>query len=166
MKKSEKQRSIDSLFHDQNANSAFETIRKKSLALMALNEQIAPLINLNAETFLISNVTNAVMTLEVANSATGFKFQRQHSEIMRKIKQVSPDVQDIRVVVNPALAVSCYEALKRQEQEEKRKNRETVTESTLSVFAADQLRKVAETAPESTKRILLRLASLANKQKI
>lgn len=142
---------MSSLFKSSQGTLAQIKTKTNSLSKIAsIVQQICP--DLPEDVWHVGNISNNTLIIEVLSSVWGQRFQFERNNITQAL-QSSTDgfINRIEIKVRP------FQNRKIAEQPA------PVKTQFISHDTAEKLREVAENAPDSLKRTLERLASLANR---
>lgn len=131
--------------------TALGNIQQRAMALHKLNMQVQQHLNC-AQLCRVSNYRQGILVIEVASAAWSMRLNYERNQLMQRLREhMLPQLQDIRVSVNPALAATTV----------KTNSTSVLKRKPISQKAAQSLLETAQDAPAKIKARLERLAALA-----
>ncbi|MDO6706452.1 DUF721 domain-containing protein [Photobacterium sp. 1_MG-2023] len=128
-------------------------IQQRAIALHKLNSKVQACLQC-AQACRVSNYRQGVLIIEVASAAWSMRLNYERNQLIKQLReQMLPQLQDLKVTINPSLAADPPKAS--QTPVLKRKP--------ISDKAAAALLKTAQDAPAKIKARLERIAALSKK---
>ncbi|MFZ7229120.1 DciA family protein [Avibacterium avium] len=86
------------------ANSSLGEIMQKGILLQQLNEQLARLFpHQFSGLYRVANITSNSLVIEVANAMVRQGLLFKQNELLAKIQQIQPHIEQLQFKVNPSL---------------------------------------------------------------
>lgn len=154
--------SLEFLLDDASEKSPLHQVQQHAIVLLKINRAVKALLPSPLRPWCrVANYRQGILVLETANASWMMRLRYEQPTLLSALRgQILPSLSAINIRINPTLMAKS-EQLLQSTAETRKKGESPPPLRQLSIESALQLRELATRSPDKLRKILERLAALA-----